>query len=192
MYNATIRSRLSAMDQDNVRLLVDSWKKENTGDNFFYRPYAEGSEAKADITSTSVELDQNESDKETDESNDEIITKAVKQEGRLLFIHQTAWQSRLLMRYGQDLAFLDATYKTTKYSIPLFFIAVKTNVDYIIVASFVIQDETTESIMEALSIIKQWNPGWKPCNFMTDHCEEEINALESLFPGTVLLTIVYH
>ncbi len=111
MYNATIRSRLSAMGQDNVRLLVDSWKKENTGDNFFYRLYAEGSEAKADITSTSVELDQNESDKETDESNDEIITKAVKQEGRLLFIHQTAWQSRLLMRYREDLTFLDATYK---------------------------------------------------------------------------------
>ena len=39
MYCATIRARLSAMDQDNVKLLVDSWRKEHPQDYFFYRPY---------------------------------------------------------------------------------------------------------------------------------------------------------
>jgi hypothetical protein len=115
--------------------------------------------------------------------NDEVITHAKEQQGRLLFIHQTPWQARLLCRYGQELAFLDATYKTTKYSLPLFFVAVKTNVDYIIVASFIVQDETTASITEALSILRQWNPQWKPRHMMTDLCEEEINSIESVFPG---------
>lgn len=184
MYNATVRSRLSVLDQDNVKLLVDGWTKENPEDNFFFRPYTKGSEA-GDLPNTCPGSDENTSDNELEECDDEIITKARKQEGRLLLVHQSVWQSRLLLKYGQDLAFLDATYKTTKYALPLFFIAVKTNVDYIIVASFVVQDETTESIQEALSIIKQWNPGWRPQNFMTDLCEEEINALESIFPGTV-------
>lgn len=189
MYNATIRSRLSALDQDNVKLLVNNWTKENPENKFFYRPYTKGSES-GDLLSTCTGSDENTSDndlEEIEECDDEvIITKAGKQEGRLLFVHQTVWQSRLLLKYGQDLAFLDATYKTTKYALPLFFIAVKTNVDYIIVASFVVQDETTESIQEALSIIKQWNPEWRPQNFMTDLCEEEINALESVFSGTLL------
>ena len=100
-----------------------------------------------------------------------------------MFIHQTAWQSRLLCRYGQDLAFLDATYKTTKYSLPLFLVDVKTNVDYIILASSIVQDETTASITEALSFLRQWNPQWNPRHMMTDLCEEEINSIEFVFPG---------
>ena len=39
----------------------------------------------------------------------------------LIFIHQTAWQKRLLLRYGQDIVFLDASYKRTRYPLPLFF-----------------------------------------------------------------------
>lgn len=45
----------------------------------------------------------------------------------LLFVHQTAWQRRLPQRYGNDICLLDATYKTTEYALPLFFVAVKTN-----------------------------------------------------------------
>ena len=47
-----------------------------------------------------------------------------------MFAHQTKFQRRLLNRYGNAINLLDATYKTTKYAIPLFFLAVKTNVDY--------------------------------------------------------------
>ena len=133
-------------------------------------------------------LDDQDSDHDTEDcAGEEVKTKARMQEGRLLLVHQTAWQSSLLSRYGQDLVFLDATYKTTKYSLPLFFVAVKTNVDYIIAASFIVQDETTKSITEALSVIKQWNPQWKPRHFMTDLCEEEINSIESIFPGKLSL-----
>jgi len=46
----------------------------------------------------------------------------------------------------------------------------KTNVDYQIIGSFVLQDENTDLISEALKVLK------------IDNCEEEINALEALFP----------
>ena len=57
------------------------------------------------------------------------------------------------------------------------------------VASFVTQSETTDAIKEALSVIMKWNLGWSPKNFMVDYAEEEINAVESLFPGTSLCIV---
>jgi len=78
---------------------------------------------------------------------------------------------------------LDATYKTTRYSLPLFFLVVETNVDYQIVGSFVIQSETADAIYEALSVLKSWNPKWNPSYFMVDYSEEEMSAIGKLFTG---------
>ena len=86
---------------------------------------------------------------------------------------------------------LDAIYKTTWYALPLFFLAVKTNVYYQVVASFVLQDESTDSIKEALQVIKDWNPDWQPSFFMADFCEEEIQAVEETFPGITKLSIFH-
>ena len=63
---------------------------------------------------------------------------------------------------------MDATYKTTKYSLSLLFLCVKTNVNYTVVAEFVIESENTDQIFEALSVIKLWKPGWNPKYFITD------------------------
>ena len=41
--------------------------------------------------------------------------------------------------------------------------------------------ESEDAITEALSIIKGWNPDWKPRYFMTDYSKEEINAIRKLF-----------
>jgi hypothetical protein len=54
-----------------------------------------------------------------------------------------------------------------------------------------VQDETTASITEALSILSQWNPQWKPRHMMTDLCEEEINSIESVFPGIMYTVELY-
>ena len=54
---------------------------------------------------------------------------------------------------------IDATYKTTKY---LFFVTVRTNVGYKVVAYFIVQSETTKELIEALNILKTWNPQWNP------------------------------
>ena len=55
--------------------------------------------------------------------------------------------------YG-DLVLLDATYKTSKYALPLFMLAVPTYVKHLPVAEFVVESESTENIREALEIIK--------------------------------------
>lgn len=73
---------------------------------------------------------------------------------RLLFIHQSNNQKRLLEKYSNEICFLGATYKATKYSIPLFFLALKSNVNYQILETFALRDETTIAISEAISILK--------------------------------------
>ena len=55
---------------------------------------------------------------------------------------------------------------------------------YKVVASFVTQSENTDAVKEALSVIRKWNPDWAPKHFMVDYAEEEISAVEDLFPGT--------
>lgn len=102
---------------------------------------------------------------------------------KFLYVHQTPWQRQLLKRYGNEMCLLDATYRTTKYSLPLYFLCVPSNVNYMTVATFILETEDSFSIQEALSIIKAWNPDWKPAYFMCDYAEEEISAIESVFTG---------
>ena len=64
----------------------------------------------------------------------------------LLYIHQEKWQQVLLLKYGNTMSLIDTTYKTTKYELPLFFICVKTNIGYSIVADFILQFETSSHI----------------------------------------------
>lgn len=102
---------------------------------------------------------------------------------KFLYVHQTKWQQQLLRRYGNEICLLDATYRTTRYSLPLYFLCVPTNVNFMTVATFIVESEDAPSIQEALSVIKAWNLDWKPAFFMCDYANEEINAIESLFPG---------
>ena len=55
---------------------------------------------------------------------------------------------------------LDATYKTTRYSLSLCFVIAKTNIDYQIVGSSIVQSEATDAIFEGLSVLKSWNQKW--------------------------------
>ncbi|XP_047122650.1 uncharacterized protein LOC124806093 [Hydra vulgaris] len=98
----------------------------------------------------------------------------------LLFVYQAFWQKKLLKKYGNEVLFLDATYKTTRYSLPLVFLVVKTNVHYQIVATFVRESETFESISEALVILKPWDEDLQLLYCMTDYCNAEIRALKTI------------
>lgn len=94
--------------------------------------------------------------------------------------------------YGQEICLLDATYKTSRYSLPLFFVVVPTNTSYQVIASFLISKETTASISEALGVLLKWNPSWSPKFWMTDFDAAEMGAIEHIFPGKftgILLTI---
>ena len=103
----------------------------------------------------------------------------------LLLIHQNEWQQRLLARYGQELTFLDATYRTTRYAIPLFFLCVHTNDGYIVVAIIVVEKEDSASLAEALEQLKAVNQTWHPKGFMVDSSEMEMSAIRTSFPGVL-------
>ena len=80
------------------------------------------------------------------------------------------------MKYDGEICLLNATYKTSRYALPTFFLCVRTNADYCVVASFVVQLENADAINEALQLIKDWNPTWDP-DFCVDFSEAEINAI---------------
>ena len=100
-----------------------------------------------------------------------------------MFVYQSSHMARLLQKYGNGMCLVDATYKTTRYALPLFFLVVKTNVDYQVVAAFLTEGETTENITAVLTKIKEWNPGFNPPYALVNCCSEEINALDTLHPG---------
>ena len=101
----------------------------------------------------------------------------------VVFALQTKWQREMLHLYGEHMCLIDATYKTTVYDMPLFFLCVFANVGYVNVATFLLSDEQQTSIVAALRLIVQWNLQWKPQRFITDFHEGQISAIESVFPG---------
>ena len=126
---------------------------------------------------------ESDTEEEEEEEEDNKDLKILAEPGnRLLFVYQSKWQGRLLQKYGNELSFLDGTYKTTRCALSLFFLVAKTNVDYQIVGTIVCEEESTENITEALNIIKDWNPGLKLLYFMTDYSDEEITSIKTLFP----------
>ena len=109
-----------------------------------------------------------------------------------MYVHQEKWQRDLMQRYANNITLLDATYKTTKYDLSLFFLCVKTNVGYSVVPEIVIQSETTQQISEALAVLKRWNPNWKPSFFIIDYSEAELSAIEEAFPSTKVYLCNFH
>ena len=57
-------------------------------------------------------------------------------------------------RYGNHMILLDATYKTTKYPLPLFFAVVKTIVNFQVCCVIVLQEDSTEMITKDLKYDK--------------------------------------
>ena len=173
IYLAKKKLELSCLDQENAHLKIEAWKRSNPQASYYFRPYKVEEENQYDEISPQCN------------SEDQNIDT-------LLYIHQENWQKELLVKYGNTMSLLDATYKTTKYELPLFFLCVRTNVGYIVVADFIIQGETTKKIKEALDVLKSWNPKWQPDFFMIDYSESEMNAIKEIFPATTLYICDFH
>lgn len=179
---AKIANRLASLDQDNVAALIEKWRKLSESDRYYFRKREAVVKQKSETMPVdSDSLTYNEEPAGDDEEEPEPSPEEGEQP--LLFCCQTKQQRRLLEKYGNDICLMDATYKTTRYALPLFFLCVRTNVCYQVVGTFVVQYSTTEAISEAMQIFKSWNPEWNPKYFMTDFAEEEIHALESVFQG---------
>ena len=89
---------------------------------------------------------------------------------------------------------MDATYKTCKLSLPLFFLVVKTNVGYSVIAEFSIQHKDSQSIAEALGLLRaQWDANQITVgNFMIDCQQSEENAIRGIFPESVIFLCSFH
>ena len=160
IYLAQCACQLSKLDQENLQLKVQKWKRDSPNSKFYFRPYKES----------------------TKDSKIDTVDPT------LLYIHQEPWQQELMVKYGNTISLMDATYN----ELALFFVAVKTNVGYTAVADFVLQSETAEQIAEALKILSSWNPKWQPPYFMTDYSEAEIEAIQGTFPVCKVYLCDFH
>ncbi|XP_062587621.1 uncharacterized protein LOC134249268 [Saccostrea cucullata] len=194
IYLAQLRLRYSKIDQENLMKLVSQWQESYPKDNFDFLPATSNQDQELDEDNINnvqcVEQD------DEDEVFSQLITST-----NFFFCHQSEFQRHLLYRYGNALCLLDATYRTTKYALPLFFLAVKTNVGFSVVAEFVVQNETKDLIVQGLQTVQNWvntapdKPEgweWKPKFFMTDFCEREIVAIEETFSDSFVFLCDFH
>ena len=178
IFHELVLQRLSLLDCSQVDELVARMKNDNEGDKIYTRKFEGMNEAwRQDSFNLSVE----------ELLSDEVRVRQKFSQQQFIFVHQTSFQRHLLTRYGNHVCFLDPVYRTVRYPLPLFFLMVKTNVDYQVVATFVVQDENMESTKEALEFIKAWNPEWKPKVFMVDNDSEEIASVQECFSGVFQL-----
>ena len=163
---------VSKLNQENLKLKIDEWRKSRPESVLHFLPF--------------IKVEQCEENDLADSSHEEDFHQS------LLWVHQTQWQKAMLSKYGNTMTMIDATYKTTKYDVPLFFLTVRTNAGYIVVAEFIVQTETATHIQEALTILKGWNPSRHPNFIMCDYSEAEIMAMESAFPLTIVYICDFH
>ena len=64
--------------------------------------------------------------------------------GKMMFVYQSKEMKNMYERYGNHMILLDATYKTTRYALPLFFVVVQTNVNFQVCCVIVLQEESTQ------------------------------------------------
>ena len=197
IYKSKKQLELSALDQENLRLKIQEWKRDKPESLFYFRPYIKNQsvDEKEVPIPQPVSMTPNSGRFNGNCSSEESISVQVDTdefEETLLYVHQEKWQRDLMQRYANNISLLDATYKTTKYDLSLFFLCVKTNIGYSVVAEFVIQSETTQQISEALAVLKQWNPNWKPSFFIIDYSEAELSAIEEVFPSTKVYLCDFH
>ena len=185
---------LSKLDQENLHLMVKQWEEEQPNSRHFYRPYIMADKSQLPKTGSRQGIQPSgfQGNLGGDDEWNELVGSHTDCSQTFLWVHQTDWQKSLLARYGNNISMIDATYKTTKYDLALFFVCVRTNVGYSIVGQFITQSETAEHIQEALQILQTWNPGWKPQFFMCDYSEAEVAALEAVFPGVTIYLCDFH
>ena len=173
VYRTKTALQLSKFDQQNLSLMIKEWQTTQPLTNHYFRPYKSGGENKQQCSV-------NDEGNSQDETNE------------FLWVHQEQWQKDLLIRYGNTICLMDAMYRTTKYDLPLFFICVTTNCNYMVVAEFIVASEGIDAIAEALRILQGWNPSWNPPYFITDYSDAGIDALEEVFCNTIVYICDFH
>ena len=170
MVSVRTKIQLSLIDYEALKEKINIRKQEDPSIKIFFRP--KSTEAvNNDYTKDNIEaeaqemkfknedsVDNNariEDDIEEEEEEQEMTFKTEDSIHSLLFVYQTKWQRRLFQRYGGEMLLLDATCKTKRYVLFLFFVVVKSNVDYQIAGTFITENETKRAMKEALTKFKE-------------------------------------
>jgi MULE transposase domain len=96
-------------------------------------------------------------------------------------------------RYGNTIVGMDATYRTTKYGLPMFVMTVIDNHGHgQPIAMFFVQEENGDSIAEVLHLFKEVNPLFQPSYFMIDKSDMEMNGIKEVYPDTCVLICDFH
>lgn len=185
MWSAKMRCRWDKFDERNVIYLVEDWRKKYPQDFTFYRPRTAGA---ASETEPVARVDENDED-----DMFYYLPTLDRSKTSLLFIHQSAAQLRLLKRY-HHMVLMDATYRVCRLAIPLYIMAVKTNIAYMPVAIFIVESEDAASIQEVLTILKEhWDKhDIEIQNWMVDCSPTEIFALQNVFLDSRVFMCDFH
>lgn len=114
---------------------------------------------------------------------EDVECKIVIPNADLMFVYQSAEMKRLYRRYGDLLVVLDPVYRAGRYPLPVFFLFVRTNANYQVAAVLVVQQETQQSLVNALQVVRRWNPDVNPRYALVDFSDEPVAALVETFPG---------
>ena len=74
---------------------------------------------------------------------------------KMMFVYQSKEMKNMYERCGNHMILQDATYKTTKYPLPLFSVVVQTNVKFNVCCAIVLQEQSTEMITKELKVFKE-------------------------------------
>ena len=166
MYKVMMKLHLSKIDEVNVLKMIDLWKQDAWQISYFF-----------DLRCPVVIYN--------------MLTQKMMMIYCimcLMFIHMTVVQKLLLQCYN-NLVLMGTTYRTCRLMLPLFFLTMKTNVNYSAVTSFKVQNEDAKSISKALSRIKQYISlnGIDIKNFMIDCSPTE---MQSIIVGFIFVTFI--
>ena len=180
-----MKLRNSKFDSENVLEMVKLWKQNNPNDLIYFLPKT----SKDDI-----DFLQNSGTDSDDDILYEVPHLGNKRvQAPLLFLHITEAQRELVKCYN-NLVLMDTTYRTCRLMLPTFFLAVKTNVGYSPVATFIVQTKDAASISEALGRIKNYLAHENICikNFMIDCSLMEMQSLKETFPNAGMYLCDFH
>ena len=107
---------------------------------------------------------------------------AVKLTQTLLWVHQQQWQRELLTRYGNHISLIDATYRTMKYELPLFFVCACTHQCGIQCCSTVHRAISKYGMyFRGIECPKEWNSNWNPPFFFCDFSDAEFSEVQQSY-----------
>lgn len=115
MYQARVAQRFSKLDQENVDALFVKWKKETPADAFHFRPHSSTVAAVNDACNSLI------NDKDDIMSDEFPIPNYWPLIKTACFSVTKQLIKGASKKYGDQLCLMDATYRTTKYALPLYF-----------------------------------------------------------------------